>query len=422
MKARTSSLLFGAVLAGLSSPSFADTLVIDDDGGPGVDHLQIAAAVAAAGEGDVLCIRAGTYGNFFVDGKGLTLIGEAGAVVNGDCIVRNLAADQPFTISALEGLSILFEDCAGRVVLDEVTTGATCCSASLILSSCVDVRVQRSTLVGNATAIDEFAEGAYVVESRVEFVGCTLRGEDGVLPGLVSNSNAATGLRIEGSRVHLAGTSLRGGDGVTTTDCAYPGGVGGAGALGHGGGLELVVAGTPLTSTMGGAGGASPQDRCDGPAGSAVDLVLTTGASLRTSGVSLVGGAQPGGGNAVDVLPGIATTLVEPDELDPTVELLTTPVPGQPVQVRITGEPGSSVTLFAARNAALLPDARSEIEQLTTETRALNLGPLPPTGELVRTLLMPANATVGTTYWIQAATLSPGFDFERSNSAALILR
>ncbi|MFK7930759.1 MAG: hypothetical protein AB8H79_21430, partial [Myxococcota bacterium] len=88
-----------------------------------MDFTQIAAAAAAAQDGDVLCIRAGSYSNFFITGKGLTLIGEPGAVVGGDCMIRGLSANQVFTISSLENLSILFEDCDGRVVLDNVTTG-----------------------------------------------------------------------------------------------------------------------------------------------------------------------------------------------------------------------------------------------------------------------------------------------------------
>lgn len=415
--------LLPVALVCLASPAWSDVLVVDDDGGPGVDFTQIAAAAAAAEDGDILCVREGSYSNFFIDGKGLTLIGEPGAVLNGDCIIRNLVAGQDFTISSLENLSIWFADCDGRVVLDQVTTGTTCCSAPLLFTQCADVRVQRSILTGNSiNPNSQIVEGAFAQDTRIEFVGCTLVGQDGGDPSMTSSPRGAASLTVIDSRAHVAESLLRGGDGLMTFGCLYSGGSGGPGMDVRGAGSEVVLAGSPVQSIVGGNGGESPQNQCDGLGASAVELLFSSGASLRSSGLTLSGGADPSGNNAPDLTLGGGTTVLEPAELDPTVTLLTTPVPGQTIELRITGEPGASVVLFASQDAALIPDPQSAIEQLTTERRVLPLGLLPATGELTRSFLMPAGASIGTTYWVQAGTLSPSGDFERSNSAALILR
>ena len=52
------------------------TLVVDDDGGPGVDFTDLPAAVAAAIDGDTVVVREGTYDSFIVSGKALLILGD----------------------------------------------------------------------------------------------------------------------------------------------------------------------------------------------------------------------------------------------------------------------------------------------------------------------------------------------------------
>jgi hypothetical protein len=133
-----------------------------------------------------------------------------------------------------------------------------------------------------------------------------------------------------------------------------------------------------------------------------------------------MGGADPAGATvpALDF-----DGLVDlPDERDPTLELLGTPRAGRPLRLRITGEPFARVTLMFGRHAMLSADAISAIEQLTSAKRGMQIGALDASGELTHTLVMPRNHAFGTALWLQAAAVSPGGDYERSNSAVLILR
>src|SRR5262245_50864538 len=50
--------------------------VVDDNGGPGVDFTDIPPAIAAAADGDILLVKAGSYSHFTLSGKGLRILGE----------------------------------------------------------------------------------------------------------------------------------------------------------------------------------------------------------------------------------------------------------------------------------------------------------------------------------------------------------
>lgn len=91
------SALALAVLALASVPSAQYVLVVDDSGGASVDFTSIAdaVAVAAAGDGDVVLVRTGSYaGDVVVDGKSLVLTADTDAAVDhhGRLAVQNLAA------------------------------------------------------------------------------------------------------------------------------------------------------------------------------------------------------------------------------------------------------------------------------------------------------------------------------------------
>ncbi|MFT5052213.1 MAG: hypothetical protein ACI8QZ_003645 [Chlamydiales bacterium] len=402
-----------------AAPAFADVFVVDDDGGPGVDFTDIAAAIEAAADGDVLRVRAGQYGNFFVNGKGLTLVGEEGAILGGDCIISDLSSDQLFSISAMEDLSIWFDDCEGTVVLDQVTMAATCCSASLIASGCADLRLQRSILQGAAQGINEIVPGFEINDSLVQISGCTILGQVGIDPNVSPTPGGAPALLLSSSRVHLAQTAMTGGTGGTSMDCIIQPGAGGAGIQVTGSDSSLIVAGPPRTAILGGHGGISPAHLCDGAAGNAVHGT-DPGSSLRISGVRLIGGMSTPGQTTPPL--DFAGTIETPDERDPTLRLFRTPFLGQQVPVRINGEPFSDVYIMVGAESARIDDPNSAADQLTTEERVIALGTLGRRGKLVKTFVMPTNMPVGETIWVQAATVSPSGDFERSNSVTLILR
>lgn len=52
-------------------------LVVDDDGGPGVDYTKLQAAVDAAAEGALILVHPGSYAGFTVFAKGLEIAASA---------------------------------------------------------------------------------------------------------------------------------------------------------------------------------------------------------------------------------------------------------------------------------------------------------------------------------------------------------
>lgn len=80
-----------------------NVLVVDAAGGPGSAYAEIADAVDAAGEGDLILVREGSYLSFVIDGKSLVVQAESGAqVVTKDIGVRNLTAGQSVSVRGID--------------------------------------------------------------------------------------------------------------------------------------------------------------------------------------------------------------------------------------------------------------------------------------------------------------------------------
>ncbi len=88
----------------LATPCFAQSvLVVDDNGGIGVDHTSIQAAIDAAPGGAIISVRDGIYGSALIDGKSLVITTEAAGsvVVQGGLTLRNLTSSQVVTIRGI---------------------------------------------------------------------------------------------------------------------------------------------------------------------------------------------------------------------------------------------------------------------------------------------------------------------------------
>lgn len=97
------SALAALALAALSPAQ--NTIVVD--AAAGGDFTDIPPAVAAAGDGDVILVRAGTYSLFTVDGKALAIVGAAGVQVGdagtlGSVTVSNLPAGRDLVLADLD--------------------------------------------------------------------------------------------------------------------------------------------------------------------------------------------------------------------------------------------------------------------------------------------------------------------------------
>ena len=350
---QTAQVAFGA---------FPTEYVVDDDGGSGVDFTEISDALVVARHGDLVTVRPGTYSSFTLE-RGVSIVGSSSpgfVQIAGQSIVRQLPADHTAVVALQRTPRVRIEDCDGTVVLDRVRADR------VVANNCADIRIHGSDL-GRYTIGSE--EGVLAIDSRVELVNCEVQGflgENAYSYYDVQAEDGTAGVRAMGGKVHVARSQVRGGDGGSG-ECYGPsqyeyGGTGGNGIEVEGG--YAVVAGDASHAIDRGMGGWS----CPGYALAGRDAYVALG-TLRESGVDLLfSQAGPGG------------TIVEPAVPDPTLELLGDAQPGAPVSLRVHGNPGGATRLFFSRTPKIT--AGGVIERLIPFVSGVDLGPIPPSGQI----------------------------------------
>jgi hypothetical protein len=124
---------FVSLLLGLAAPAAAQqTWTVNASPGAGAQFQSLAAAVAAAADGDVIVCQHPTFGESlggFTTSKGLTIVGDAAGVplttLSAPIQVVGLPAGRTFRMagfqSVMDGeLRISLQNCAGRVELDNL--------------------------------------------------------------------------------------------------------------------------------------------------------------------------------------------------------------------------------------------------------------------------------------------------------------
>ena len=326
------------LLSSLLAPSVAgEVLVVDGNGGPGVDFTSLQAAVDAAAEGDTLLVyRGGDYATFAIDGKSLDLVAspETGRpkVVSflglGGVTVSGLGRGQRVTVTGFRiDCGIEVADCAGDVWLEDCLVSAT------------------------QNIFDAFPDGLRVANSSsVTVVDCELTGT-GVETG--SGGNGGAGLLVgAGCAVAAFDSRLEGGRGSAICCC----GVGADG--GHGAQVAGLLVASGCTF-RGGQGG--DFDDC-APAWTSVptdggDGLHLDGAASRVVavGASYVAGAPGHPTNAAE--PGLPVAVGDGTwvEAPHAARSLTTSGPaygGEDVTLTFSGEAGDFVFGIASPHPA----------------------------------------------------------------------
>jgi len=164
----------------LCPAALAQTFLVDANNGPETDFTTITAAVAAVPDGSTLVIREGVYETFAIDGKSLTLLGEAGAEIDwlgGIYTVElsNTTAAQTIVLRNLDmDVNITCSNCAGQIVLEDLE-GLNPNYFHLGLQDCDHVTVRRCTF--RTTALGPGVPACVeCINSRVMFDDCTLWG------------------------------------------------------------------------------------------------------------------------------------------------------------------------------------------------------------------------------------------------------
>lgn len=408
-------------------PASAGTWIVDDDGGPGVDFTQIQPAVDAAAAGDSIQVLPGTYAGFTLN-KPLVLFGGGSGLrtVVDQVVVRDIPLG---TIAALADLDLSttwgqtgwtnkpllhVDDCAGTVVLDALQIGLH----FVRVESSKDVRLSN-------TQVDALAPHFYGLpalalnESRVEVVGCSLRGGPGgdcnqcEVGGdggdaIYLSTLAAT------SEVHAYRSILRGGDGG---DAIVPflGGSGYGGDGGHGidgGGGPVLVAGQIEHSATGGLGGSVFGGSGFGSAGS-------KGCGVASSSVH---GSRVSGATVVQAGAWCSDAMQFPVPEDPTLHTLGVPTPGSVIAYRVTVAPGTLVDLNLGRLPALVLVSGLSEDILIQSLRTFALGAVDGSGSIGMNFTVPSVLKPGSIFFAQARVTLPGGETRYSNSVPLVVR
>ncbi len=317
-----------ACLTFLSLSASADVLVVDEQGGPGT-FPGIQGAVYAANEGDTILVRSGTYLDFTVDGKSLTIVAEDEAEVligpllqtaEHALVVRNLLPWQAVVVRGMtlypDVLSfpeptILLENNFGTVVLEDVhaETYGGWSSVPLYVEDSHAVIFSRCTFdtyeCGFPCAAGE------LVNSNVTIYDSIFYGADGTAPlPFVSAGDGGAALLVSGGTVFAAGSVFEGGDGGDTADPEKCNTKAGDGIHLVDGDPSLTLRGCTVTPGQPGGGGTTDPP-CEDPTGQ--PIVVDSG--------------------SVDALAGEARSIV----VDATVR------EGESLMQTYEGEPGDLV-------------------------------------------------------------------------------
>ena len=236
----------------------AQTFIVDAANGPGTNFPDLVTAIAAVPDGAVLRVRAGTYSQFFVDGKGVTLLGESGARIVSllGPQIANLQPQQSFCMRGFV-LDPFFGGVgtAGVTVLNN--QGTVTLDGLGVVTGTHRLTVQQSNHVLVRDCI--FSSQVSVASSNVAFTACSFSALNWTLPTIAQ----------QGGRVQLAGCTV-----------------------------------------LGGSNGTQPAATCVQMTGG--DLRVLGGGTLRSAGIIGFPGLAVGGSGSVRIDPNVAVLAATP--------------------------------------------------------------------------------------------------------------
>ena len=283
----TTLTTFALALVLAAGASAQSVFVVAPVAGPGVFATDIQPAVDAAANGDLVLVKAGAYSGFSVDGKGVSVVADAGAAVacNGLVFVNHIAAGQRVLLQGLSvhgdniSPAIITLDSPGPIWIESCTVqGGTGNGPGLVavsVNSCPSVVIQRSTMTGGnglvgGTGNNMGAPALHTANSAVAVGDSQCIGGNGAPPSTVVGGPGGPGLRVLSGFVFATGTTFQGGTGAPPVPPLFPGGPGGPG-------INTQAAVTTLQCTLVGGSG--------NPSG-APTVLLGTGSAATLPGVA----------------------------------------------------------------------------------------------------------------------------------------
>ena len=377
-----------ALVVSLAAPAFASVLTV---GPSGQMFTTPQAAVSAAVDGDVILIRSGAYFSFTIDGKALTIVGTPSMTIRPPLRVRNVAASQTVTISAVNFTAIAadpaqpgiaIENCAGRVRVQDCSIPSIDTEPAARVVDSAQVSFARCALLGASGFYNDFdpvgpGAGIEVVNSAVALYATSVRGGDGVTGtygqlGTIQRpaSDAADGC-IAGvnAQVFVSGSDLRGGRG------------------GHGAGASC----NPIPFAGGDSGDGGDALAVDATAHvDVLDVVLTAG--IAGSPGAGQGSCAPAGNSGLPgaTIAGATANVSTWNGLHRGMRGSTTVRELQSATFTFTGTPGDTVLLvWSAQPRHELYAPFLGVITYGTQVRRIPMGVIPGSGTLTSTLPIP---------------------------------
>jgi len=398
------------VLAVLGLSAHAETFLVDASNGPGTDYTDLPQALQAAGQNDLILVRAGDYSPFTTS-KGVRILGlEDNVVVSGRCVIQSLHSGRKFVLYRLELNEVEIRGCDGHVAI-QLPGDQSRNLRGLEVSDSVDVRVSGINTWGDSSP---FPATVSIIASEVELVGCErIMGEFG---GFTVGADGRTAVLIDDeSRVRISLTNIEGGSGSEGDFWGTDGGDG-APAVHVRGGSELTITGDGTQVIEGGWAGHSPGN---GSSEGGYALLVEESSQVRVSGVTLEGG-WGSHHDASDLHVERGSAIEEPTLADPTMGFVGDPIPGQPLTMRVTGPQGGNVRYLLGRIPEISYIGGSVGPDLLVEIRVVNPGVIPVSGVRDYTFVIPPNIPQGMYFLGQASVVYQGTAYRTASQVLLV--
>ncbi len=407
----------------LLGSAHADTWIIDDGGGAGVDFTDIQSAINVASHGDILIVNPGTYAGFTLN-LGLTILGSEASntsVVTSASTIASVNGNRRAVLTGLrmEGLGVSSN--TGHVILDSlelVPNGLA--PATLVVSNSNDVRLYQCTVEGlTDTPFNDNTHALKADNSRLEVINSDLVGGAGFDTDCWSDGgHGGSGVWASGaSLVAVFDSRLTGGDGGDTglpdIFCEWSdpiGGDGGHGLLLQGGSVAVLAGGADDLLDHGREGYSECWPICfDGDVGEGLAL---EGASIAEySGLTISSIKATGGSIATESSPS-----------DPYLERYGTLKAGRQQTFWINGAPGDQVIFYIGRSPSITIDSTQTMDDLVSHERAYSLGAIDGTGRKKFLFTIPSWFPEAFNFYVQAATIDGTGQRTLTNSMPIVLR
>lgn len=383
--------LFTPILAFLLAPVAAGqaVYVVDDDGGPGVDFLEIDDALVAAGPRDRIEVRAGFYREVLV-ADAATVMGEDGVVVDAIRVV-GLPAGQRVVLADIAG-DLDVEDCDGTVVVDNERISWTSAGRVTVTRS-RDVWLREIT-IRQFTFTPLEIEDSTVFADNVEAFGSLF---------VPYGHSGREGAIVRGDSVLVAAHSTFFGEaGGCAPSLAYIPGYGGPG-LSVGGTSHVVLI---ESDAIGGVGDFAPGCLQSGIWGRS--LVVGAGATVISNDDISNPFVNPSGSFSVE--PNLPTLEVTQSAASPGL-----------AEFALAAPAGTFVRNFMGRFTEQAPFGPASILRAHNFSFGQFVGVAPAAGSLTTGLAIPAGRR-GAVFYAQGAATAAGGRTDLSNPVALVVR